>query len=288
MISKKYCVIGNPIGHSRSPWIHQRFAQLTGQNLTYEARLAPLDGFAASARAFFSDEGGYGCNVTVPFKYEAAAFADTRSQRVALCGASNTLIRQEDGSIHAENTDGLGLVADIQNNAGRSLAGQDILLLGAGGAAAGVLAPLLEQRPRSICVSNRTVSRAQDLVESHGALAESCEVHLHACGLSLESESMNLLGSGFDVLINATASSLQGQALNLPSEVVRSGALAYDMMYGSAAQGFLDWAQACNSNVQVRSGLGMLVEQAAAAFEMWRGVRPPSAEVLQELLNRLR
>lgn len=284
-----YCVIGNPIAHSRSPWIHQRFAALTGQSLHYSARLAALDGFAASARAFFEEEGGHGCNVTVPFKHEAAALADTCSPRVALCGAANTLVRQADGRIHADNTDGLGLVADIEHNAGRRLAGQDILLLGAGGAAAGVLAALLAQRPRSICVSNRTVAKAQHLVDSHSALAAQCASALHACALEeLTHQAPTPTPTptlAFDVLINATASSLQGQALNLPGQLLRPGALAYDMMYGSAAQGFLDWAG--QHGAQGRDGLGMLVEQAAAAFALWRGVQPPAAQVLAALRQLL-
>ncbi|MGE8375711.1 MAG: shikimate dehydrogenase, partial [Diaphorobacter nitroreducens] len=164
-----YCVMGNPIAHSRSPWIHARFAQLTGQSLHYERRLVPLDGFAQALQSFAA-EGGRGCNITVPFKLEAAQLATTRSERVQLAGAANTLVF-DGGSIHADNTDGLGLVADITQGAGAPLAGRDVLLVGAGGAAAGVLGPLLRQHPRRIAVVNRTPARAQALVDSNAALA---------------------------------------------------------------------------------------------------------------------
>lgn len=268
-----YCVFGHPIAHSRSPWIHARFAALAQQHLHYQARLAPLDGFGASLQAFIA-EGGRGCNVTVPFKHEAAACAHSTSQRVQLAGAANTLVIDAQGQIHADNTDGLGLVADITGNAGRSLAGQDILLVGAGGAAAGVLGPLLEQQPRSLTICNRTAAKAQALVESHRSLSEQQKVELQA-------QDQQGLEGDFDIIINATAASLQGGAIPIPARVLRPGSLAYDMMYGPAAQGFLDWAAA--HGAQPRDGLGMLVEQAAAAFALWRGVQPNSAQVLLEL-----
>lgn len=268
-----YCVFGHPIAHSRSPWIHARFAALAQQHLDYQARLAPLDGFGASLQAFIA-EGGKGCNVTVPFKHEAAACAHSRSQRVQLAGAANTLVIDAQGQIHADNTDGLGLVADITGNAGRSLAGQDILLVGAGGAAAGVLGPLLEQQPRSLTICNRTAAKAQALVESHRSLAEQQKVELQV-------QDQQGLEGDFDIIINATAASLQGGAIPIPARVLRPGSLAYDMMYGPAAQGFLDWA--ADHGAQPRDGLGMLVEQAAAAFALWRGVQPNGAQVLLEL-----
>lgn len=268
-----YCVFGHPIGHSRSPWIHARFAALTGQHLDYQARLAPLGGFAASVQAFIA-EGGRGCNVTVPFKHEAAACAHSVSQRVQLAGAANTLLIDAQGRIHADNTDGLGLVADITRNAGRSLTGKDVLLVGAGGAAAGVLGPLLEQQPRSLTICNRTAARAQALVDSHRTLAAQQKVELQA-------QDQQGLKGDFDIIINATAASLQGGGIPIPAHVLRPGSLAYDMMYGPAAQGFLDWA--AQHGAQPRDGLGMLVEQAAAAFTLWRGIEPPAAQVLEEL-----
>ena len=271
-----YCVMGNPVEHSRSPWIHSRFAALTGQNLQYTRQLVPLDGFAQAVRTF-AQAGGRGCNVTVPFKLEAAQCATTRSERVQLAAAANTLVFQ-DGAIHADNTDGLGLVADIQRNAGVPLAGCDVLLVGAGGAAAGVLGPLLHEGPRSVAVVNRTAARAQALVQAHTPLATLQKTEL----LALD---MQALERDFDIIINATASSLAGAGVPVPAHVLRPGSLAYDMMYGAAAQPFLDWA--ARHGAQPRDGLGMLVEQAAEAFALWRGVRPPSAQVMAELRSAM-
>lgn len=272
-----YCVMGHPVEHSRSPWIHARFAELTGQRIDYTRRLVPLDGFA-QALADFAAAGGRGCNVTVPFKHDAARLATHASKRVRRAGAANTLTFLPDGSVQADNTDGLGLVADIVRNAGVELAGRDVLLVGAGGAAAGVLAPLLEQAPRRIVVVNRTAARAQALVQAHADLAAARQVALQA--LPIEEP-----GTGFDVVVNATASSLAGGDVPVPDTVLRTGTLAYDMMYGPAAQGFMDWARA--RGAVPRDGLGMLVEQAAEAFSLWRGVRPPAAQVLQELRAQL-
>lgn len=268
-----YCVMGHPVAHSRSPWIHTRFAQLTQQSLQYECRLVPLDGFAADLQAYIAS-GGKGCNVTVPFKLNAAQAAHSQSPRVALAGAANTLAIDAQGRIHADNTDGLGLVADITRNAGVRITGQDILLIGAGGAAAGVLGPLLEQQPRRIVVCNRTFHKAQALVEQHADLAQSQKVEL----LALEQQGLE---GNFDIIINGTAASLQGAGVPVPASVLRAGSLAYDMMYGAAAAPFLAWASA--HGAVGRDGLGMLVEQAAESFALWRGVRPPSQQVLQEL-----
>ena len=268
-----YCVIGHPIAHSRSPRIHARFAELTGQRLRYEALLAPLDGFAQTL-AEFAAQGGRGCNVTVPFKLEAAQLADTRSERVRLAGAANTLAIAADGSIHADNTDGLGLVADIERGAGLPLAGRDVLLAGAGGAAAGALGPLIVAGARHITIANRTPAKALALAASHAPLAT-----LHATELAALAP--QALERDFDIVINATASSLAGAAAPVPARALRPGSLAYDMMYGPAAEGFLAWARAHGATP--RDGLGMLVEQAAEAFYLWRGVRPPSAQVLAEL-----
>ena len=267
-----YCVMGHPVAHSRSPWIHQRFAALTGQAMDYERQLVPLDGFAQAVQ-HFAQAGGRGCNVTVPFKHEAAQCADSCSPRVHLAGAANTLVLAQ-GRIHADNTDGLGLVADITRNAGVPLAGRDVLLVGAGGAGAGVLGPLLEQGPRSLVVANRTLARAQALVQSQ--LEPSALQKTKLLALDLQG-----LEHDFDLIINATASSLEGAGVPVPAQVLRPGCLAYDMMYGPAAQGFLHWAT--QHGAQARDGLGMLVEQAAEAFALWRGVRPPAAQVLAEL-----
>ena len=273
-----YCVIGHPVEHSRSPWIHARFAELTGQRLAYERCLVPLDGFA-QALSDFAASGGRGCHITVPFKLQAAEQADQCSERVQLAGAANTLSFQ-DGRILADNTDGLGLVADITRNAGLELAGCNVLLVGAGGAAAGALGPLLAAGPRRVIVVNRTLARAQALVPSHAHLAALQKTELLALDIqALEADLM--LNGAFDIVINASASSLAGDAVPVPASVLRTGTLAYDMMYGPAAQGFLDWASAHGAHA--RDGLGMLVEQAAEAFALWRGVRPPGAQVLAEL-----
>ena len=267
-----YCVMGNPVEHSKSPWIHARFAELTGQDLRYTKRLIPLGGFAQAVQAFRA-EGGKGCNVTVPFKFEAASLADRLSARAQLAQACNTL-RFDAGEVFADNTDGVGLVSDIHRNAGFDLAGRDVLLIGAGGAAAGVLGPLIEARPARIVVANRTLPKAAALVERHAALARKHD-------LALEAAPLDPLPGSFDAVINATASSLAGGAVPVPGHALRPGALACDMMYGPAAQNFLIWAR--EHGAQPRDGLGMLVEQAAEAFLVWRGVRPPSARVLSEL-----
>ncbi|MEX8192708.1 shikimate dehydrogenase [Comamonas guangdongensis] len=275
-----YCVVGNPVAHSRSPWIHARFAELTGQRLSYERTLVPLDGFGAFVREFAAS-GGRGCNVTVPFKLQAAELAASASERVRLAGAANTLVFDAQG-IHADNTDGLGIVADIVRNAGVQIAGRDLLLLGAGGAAAGALGSLIEQQPRRIVVVNRTHARAVELVTQHAPLAALHQVEL----LALEKQGLEAdPAQNFDIVINATASSLAGAEVPAPASVLRPGSLAYDMMYGPAAQLFLDWAR--SHGAQARDGLGMLVEQAAESFALWRGVRPPSAQVLAELRTLL-
>ena len=270
--SDRYCVMGNPVAHSRSPWIHARFAELCGQDLHYERQHVELDGFAQAVRGFIA-AGGRGCNVTVPFKLEAAQLATTSSERVQLAGAANTLVLAADG-IHADNTDGAGLVADIEHNAGLKIARRNVLLIGAGGAAAGVLGPLLSAGPALLTVVNRTHQRAADLVERHADWARIQQVPLRAV-------EVGALQQDFDIVVNATASSLAGGDIPVPAHVLRPGALALDMMYGPAAQGFLDWARAHGATP--RDGLGMLVEQAAESFRIWRGVRPPSAQVLAEL-----
>jgi len=272
MTTDLYCVMGHPVAHSRSPWIHARFAELTGQNLVYDKRdIAPSD-FARSVHAFI-DEGGRGCNITVPFKFEAASIASHTSERGLLAQACNVLTFR-DGQILADNTDGIGLVNDIERNAGLSLKGLRLLLIGAGGAAAGVLGPLLQVGPAHISVANRTLHKAAELVARHLSLAAQHQTEL-------EAHTLNEFDAPFDIIINATATSLSGAGVPVDALVLKPGALACDMMYGPAAQGFMDWARA--HGAVPRDGLGMLVEQAAEAFLIWRGVRPPSAQVLAEL-----
>lgn len=272
----RYCVMGNPVEHSKSPWIHARFAVLTGEPVEYGKRRVPLDGFAGALQAFRA-EGGKGCNVTVPFKFEAATLVAHRTARAALAGACNTL-RFDAGGIFGDNTDGVGLVSDLQSNAGIALAGRDLLLVGAGGAAAGVLGPLVEAKPRRIVIANRTVAKAQALVASHATLAAASDVQLEDCAL-------DAVPGAFDIVLNATATSMTGGGVPVSAGVLKPGALACDMMYGPAAQGFLQWAR--EHGATGRDGLGMLVEQAAEAFLVWRGMRPPSAQVLAELRREL-
>ena len=271
-----YCVLGNPVEHSQSPMIHARFAELTGQSLCYTRQWVALDGFTAML-AHLRADGVRGCNVTVPFKLEAFAAAHHPSDRAQLAQAANTL-RFDDAGIHADNTDGMGLVNDIEINAGIRLAGRDILLVGAGGAAAGVLGPLLASGPRRLVVVNRSADKAAALVERH-------RQHPWVQGLLQKTEllvqEIQGLQGDFDVIINATASSLAGAAVPVPGSVLKPGALAYDMMYGPAAEPFAQWAS--SHGAVARDGLGMLVEQAAAAFCLWRGVQPPSGQVLREM-----
>ena len=274
-----YCVMGNPIEHSRSPWIHSRFAELTGEALAYGRRPVPLGGFAAAVAAFRAEAAGRGdvargCNVTVPFKFDAAALArHALTPRAELAGAVNVLSFRDDG-LHGDNSDGAGLVADITRNAGVDLAGRDLLLLGAGGAAAGVLGPLLAAGARRVVLANRTPTKAVELARRH---AEFARQH----GVALEARAPEEVGGAFDVVVNATASSLEGGAAPVAPGVLKPGALALDLMYGPAADGFMRWAR--EHGAVPRDGLGMLVEQAAEAFALWRGVRPPAAQVLAEL-----
>jgi shikimate dehydrogenase len=270
-----YAVIGNPVEHSRSPFIHTQFARATHHALTYTRLTCPLDGFERVVRGF-ADGGGRGCNVTVPFKFEARRLAARCSDRVLLAGAANVLRFDADGWL-ADNTDGIGLVRDIERNAGVTLAGRRVLLIGAGGAAAGALGPLLQAAPLALTVANRTLARAQELVQRHAALAAGHHVALLACGLAD-------CGRAFDVVINASASSLLQADVPVAASALAPGALALDMMYGPAAQAFLAWAEA--HGARARDGLGMLVEQAAQAFRLWRGVMPETAPVLAALRER--
>lgn len=280
MNSDRYFVLGNPVAHSHSPFIHAMFAAQTGQHLHYDRRLCPLDGFAAAVRTLAADtEGGpvRGCNVTVPFKHEALRLAASASDRARQAGAANVLSFDDD-HWRADNTDGAGLMRDLQLHAAWNVQGQQVLLVGAGGAAAGVLGPLLASGPARVVVANRTAARAQALVEAHARLAA-------AHGATLEATGLDLPGQAFDVVLNASASSLSGAAVPVPDQVLRPGTLAVDLMYGPAATPFLSWAQ--RHGAVARDGLGMLVEQAAEAFWIWRGVRPDTVPVLHALRERV-
>jgi len=268
----RLAVVGNPVAHSRSPQIHARFAAVSGHAVDYSRIESPLDGFAATLRAF-ADAGARGCNVTVPFKGEAFAACARLSERARRAEAVNTIMF-EAGGWFGDNTDGAGLVRDIELNAGVTLRGKRVLVLGAGGAAAGALDPLLAARPAALVVANRTPAKAQSLIERFAANAARLDVPLSATALETP-------GADFDVLINATAASLQAAVPPLPAGTLRPGGLALDMMYGAAALPFLRWARA--QGAVARDGLGMLVEQAAEAYFVWMGVRPGTFQLLTEL-----
>jgi len=273
-MTDRYAVIGNPIAHSKSPQIHAAFARQTGQDIEYERLLAPLDGFRVTVEGFRAS-GGSGANVTVPFKLEAFDLADEVSQRAKDAQAANFL-SFDSGRIRADNTDGAGLTRDIAGNLGFGIAGRRLLLMGAGGAARGALQPLLAQQPAILTIANRTPEKALQLAEAfryHPAAASSV-----LSALRYE----ELAGHRFDLVINATSSSLQGELPPLPAGVFAGGSLAYDMMYDRRLTPFLVFAQ-FQGAAQLADGLGMLVEQAAESFFLWRGVRPETAPVIARL-----
>jgi len=267
----RYAVFGNPVKHSKSPEIHALFAQQCAQAMSYRALRVELGGFAAAARTFFGG-GGAGLNVTVPFKRDAFAFADRVSERAARAGAVNTLTRRDDGAIEGDNTDGIGLVRDLVANLGWTVRGARVLLVGAGGAARGVLEPLLLEKPEELLVVNRTGSRAERLAARFAAVGP------------VVGGAMDLIGNGqFDIVINATSAGLSGEMPELPGPLLRERSCCYDMVYGAEPTPFMRWA-AHHAAWAVADGLGMLVEQAAESFYIWRGVRPDTRPVI----NRLR
>jgi len=278
-MTDKYAVIGNPIAHSQSPRIHAMFARQTGQDMSYEALLAPHDGFAATLRSFIA-AGGCGVNVTVPFKEEACRLGTRLTERARIAGAANTLQFDAEG-ILGDNTDGIGLLRDIRHNLDDGIAGKRVLLLGAGGAARGVILPLLLERPAQLLIANRSAPKAQALAsqlvsamadlpaENHNRLPEPA-----SCGLK------ELEHGCFDLVINATSTGLDDTPLDLPRSVFAPGCLAYEMVYGKHTP-FM--AQAHEAKARVSDGLGMLVEQAAAAFFLWRGIQPDTSPVLKVL-----
>lgn len=265
-----YAVMGNPVAHSLSPHIHGWFAEQTGQDLRYEARCVPLDGFAAAVAAF-REEGGRGLNITVPFKQEAWALADARSPRAERAGAVNTLLTREDGGWFGDTTDGVGLLRDLTQNLGLELTDRDILLLGAGGAVRGVLEPLLGAGPRRLLIANRTADKAEALARDFRALG-----NLEGCGLD------ELAGQRFDLVINGTAAGLRDEVPTIPGTVVDGDSCGYDMMYGARPTAFVRWCREQGTG-RAEDGLGMLVEQAAESFLLWRGVRPATTGVIRRL-----
>lgn len=268
-MTDQYVVFGNPIAHSKSPLIHGLFAQQTGQALSYQTALAPLDRFTAFARHFF--ETGRGANVTVPFKEEAYRLADQLTERGRRAGAVNTLALQADGSLLGDNTDGAGLVRDLKVNHGATLKDKRILLLGAGGAVRGALEPLLSEEPHVLVVANRTVEKAEQLAQEFAELGP------------ILPAGYDWLDEPVDIIINATSASLSGELPPVSPSLILSGeTFCYDMMYAKEPTAFCRWAREHEAG-QAVDGLGMLVEQAAEAFFLWRGVRPDSAPVLAEL-----
>jgi len=265
----RYAVIGNPISHSKSPVIHEAFAKQTGQNISYERILAPLDGFAATVNELIR-QGYKGANVTVPFKFEAFKLANEASQRAIDAGAANTLTFSQHGIV-ADNTDGAGIVCDIEQNLQVSLEGKRVLLLGAGGAAEGVLHPILACNPSLLVIANRTLDKALGMVNKK-ALIETLSTDLLCCEFS------ELHERAFDVVINATSAGLSDAALPIPDSIFAKHCLAYDMMYGRDTP-FMQQARA--NGAVVADGLGMLVEQAAEAFHLWRGIRPDTQPVME-------
>lgn len=273
-MSDLYAVIGNPVAHSKSPLIHARFARQTGQDIHYEAILAPLDGFVETVVAF-RQRGGKGANVTVPFKLEACALSSRLTERAKAAGAVNTLVFEAD-DILGDNTDGAGLVRDIVVNLGYALGGRRVLLMGAGGAARGVIRPVLEHEPAVLTIANRTRQKADDLQQ---LFASSGNVVSTAYG--------DLRGQEFDLVINATSASLHGDLPPQPKGIFAAASLAYDMMYGKGHTPFLQFAQQQGA-ARLADGIGMLVEQAAESFFLWRGTRPETEPVIEMLRSSLR
>jgi len=267
-MTDKYCVIGNPIAHSKSPEIHPVYAAQTGQDLVYERCLSPLDGFEATVHRLVA-EGYRGANVTLPFKIEAARVCTRLEERARAAGAVNTLTFA-DGEIVGDNTDGPGLVADITRNAGVAIKDKRVLLLGAGGAARGALLPLIQQAPREIVIANRTVATAEGLAQDFGRY-----------GIPIAASGFAQVQGSFDIVINATAGSIAGDVPPVAPTVFGPDALALDMMYGNQPTVFMDFA--ASHGATVRDGLGMLVEQAAEAFAIWRGVRPETSAVMKKM-----
>lgn len=272
-MTDKYAVIGNPISHSKSPLIHSEFAKQTEQDLEYTAIEVPQDGLESSLKQLRDILKFKGINITVPFKEQAWQMVQSQSKRAKRAGAINTLVFNEDGSLFGDNTDGIGLCRDLTDNHGIELRGKRILLLGAGGAARGVIEPLLSYLPVELFVANRTASKAHALAD-------------------LFSDLGNIRGGGFDdikptfdVVINATAASLKGEVPPLPDDLLADDAACYDMMYSDSDTAFISWAKQ-HGAAKTIDGLGMLVEQAAEAFRIWRGIKPDTRAVMTLLRGK--
>ena len=267
----RYAVFGNPIHHSKSPQIHQWFAEKTGQVLEYKAQEVELGQFKQAALAFF-DSGGLGLNITIPFKQHAFEFADSLTERARRAGAVNTLARQPDGQILGDNTDGYGLVMDIRDNLSWQINTARILILGAGGAVRGVLSPIFAEQPAEIVIANRTIAKAKELANEFSDLGKITGVGY---------EQLMHRSEPFDLVINGTSLSLTGDLPSVPEKLLTSETCVYDMVYANEPTPFMSWAK--GFGCQVSDGLGMLVGQAEESFYIWRGVRPPTLELIKIL-----
>jgi len=272
-VTDLYAVMGNPINHSKSPSIHAQFAEQAKQDLVYSAMLVPIEGFESAVKGFFKGC-GKGLNITVPFKEQAFKIANALTPRAQTAQAVNTLILQEDGSILGDNTDGAGLVRDLVMNQGVEIAGKRILVVGAGGAVRGILQPFFEQAPEQIIIANRTFEKAEVLADNFQSYG------------NIEAQPFEALTGPFDIIINGTSASLAGELPPLPESVISTETCVYDMMYSKELTPFLAWAQNLGAK-KIIDGLGMLVEQAAVSFELWRGVKPNSTQVLSELRQQI-
>ncbi|MBF0263627.1 MAG: shikimate dehydrogenase [Gammaproteobacteria bacterium] len=266
----QYAVMGNPINHSKSPIIHKHFANETNQLLNYIAIQVDLGGFTQAVRNFQAN-GGAGLNITVPFKLEAFNLADDLTSRAKLAGAVNTLIFHDNGKITGDNTDGYGLLGDILDELNWSIQSKRLLVLGAGGATRGILEPLLKEQPRDIFIANRTPSKAKDLADDFSHLGK-----IAGGGFN------DLDAQQFDIVINATSASLQGDIPPVPETIFAANAKSYDLMYGAKPTAFMNWSTD-NGASEVVDGLGMLVGQAAESFYQWRGVKPSVKPVIELL-----
>ena len=271
----RYAVFGNPIAHSKSPQIHSLFAEQTGQALIYTAELAEVEDFEDRVKAFVKNN-GKGLNITVPFKQQAWQLATQRSSRAERAGAVNTIIIKNDGSYFGENTDGIGLVRDLTNNHKITLKQKKVLILGAGGAVRGVIEPIMAEQPEQLVIANRTVEKALQLAEDFSDLG-----NISGSGFA------ELEGQSFDIVINGTSASLHGDLPPLPDKLFSDNACAYDMMYAAEPTIFMQWSSEHGAE-NVFDGLGMLVEQAAESFNLWRGVQPETQAVITTIKNSLK
>lgn len=269
-MTDKYAVIGNPISHSKSPQIHSLFAEQTGEDIAYTAIEVPLEQLAESLKQLRDVMKLKGINITVPFKEQAWQLVDDKTDRAERAGAINTLVFRNDGKLFGDNTDGVGLCRDLTENHGIDLANKRILLLGAGGAARGVIAPLMEYQPAELMIANRTASKAEQLAEQFADLGP------------IRGGGFADIEPGYDVVINATAASLHGEVPPLPDDLLNSNASCYDMMYSNTDTAFISWAKQHHAAHAI-DGLGMLVEQAAEAYYVWRGIRPLTMSTISQI-----